>query len=76
MTRARQPLCDPCWVHETAEWAETDDGEWVPVSYSIPATAPGYPLEVCCQCGTHTIAGIYVMRDTDNVPFPTIIPED
>ena len=71
-----QPICDPCWVSETAQWEKTDDGEWVPVSYSIPSVTKGFPLEMCCMCGSHTISGIYIRRSPENVPFPTIIPED
>lgn len=70
-----QPVCDPCWVEEHSEWAETSDGEMVPVSYSIPTVMKGYPLELCCLCGRHTISGIYIRRDPRAVPYPTIIDE-
>lgn len=72
----RQPVCDPCWVLETADWEYDDDGVPLIISYSIPSITPGFPLEVCCVCGCHTIAGIYMLKNVKEVPFPTIIPED
>lgn len=74
--KSRQPVCDPCWVLETSEWELDEDGTRLPVSYSIPSVTPGFPLELCCLCGSHTIAGIYMRKDTEEVPFPTIITDE
>jgi hypothetical protein len=71
-----QPVCDPCWVEENSEWEETYDGESVPVSYSIPTVHRGFPLELCCLCGRHTISGIYIKRHPDTVPYPTYVPDE
>lgn len=47
----------------------------VPVSYSIPTMSKGFPLELCCLCNRHTIAGIYIVKRADEVPFPTLYME-
>jgi len=72
----KQPICDPCWVDENSEWEITGDGTMVPVSYSIPTMSKGFPLELCCLCNRHTIAGIYIVKRADEVPFPSLYMED
>jgi len=72
----KQPICDPCWIHVTGDWVLNEDGEYIPFSYSIPSHTPGHPLERCCMCNSHTIAGIYIVRKASAVPFPTIVPEE
>lgn len=71
MSHYTQPLCDCCWLERNSEWDETEDGELVPVSYSIPTVVRGFPLELCCACGRHTISGIYTRVDPSTVPYPS-----
>lgn len=71
MSHYTQPLCDCCWLDRHSEWSETNDGELVPVAYSIPTVVKGFPLELCCSCGRHTISGIYTRVDPLTVPYPS-----
>ena len=71
-----QPICDPCWLRSMGQWEEDEDGNYIPISYPIPTIVSGHPLEMCCMCGDHTIAGIYIRRDPAHVPYPTVIPDE
>lgn len=82
MSNYTQPVCDPCWLEEHADWETIEHGNdpyllvSVPISYSIPTVVRGFPLELCCLCGRHTISGIYVRKNPDSVPYPTIVPDE
>jgi len=54
-----QPLCRKCWDRETPDREPTVvlDEEWMK----------------CCLCGQHTLDGIYIRVNPDEVPFPQAI---
>lgn len=70
----RQPICDPCWLIETGTFERDSNGNDMLVWYAVPDRVLGDPLEKCCMCGAHTIAGIYIERSLMDVPFPSPLP--
>lgn len=68
-----QPICDPCWLLETGTFETDENGVSMLVWYRVPDPVPGNPLEKCCLCDAHTIAGIYIDKGLDEVPFPKLL---
>lgn len=67
------PICDPCWLVETGTFERDENGNVMLVWYQIPEPVAGNPLERCCLCGAHTIAGIYIDREPDEVRFAEVL---
>lgn len=68
------PVCEMCWLDEHARWEPESMNE--SGSIMMKLTGVDTPeiidigcVEVCCMCGTITIAGIYDMRDPSEVYF-------
>ena len=73
---AQQPLalCEMCWLDEHARWEPESVNEYGNILMKLTGVdspeifKPG-SVEVCCMCGTITIAGIYEMRDPKTAYF-------
>ena len=78
------PQCEMCYIAENSRWeAESvgEDGSLVSklVAVAVPLKLSPGSINVCCECGELTIAGIYVEKDEDQVQYasdPLEITED
>lgn len=67
-------LCEMCWLDEHARWEPESMNEYGRILIRLTGVdspeimKPG-SVEVCCMCGSITIAGIYEMRDPRTVYF-------
>jgi hypothetical protein len=67
-------LCESCWLDDHARWEPESVNEQGNILMKLTGVdspeifKPG-SVEVCCMCGTITIAGIYEMRDPLTVYF-------
>jgi len=67
-------ICEMCWLDEHARWepesiSETGSILIKLVGVDSPEILKPGSVEVCCMCGTITIAGIYEMRSPETVYF-------
>lgn len=84
MRNKTYPQCEVCYIKENSRW-EADsvgpDGSLISklIAVAVPLKlAPG-SINVCCDCGEITVAGIYVEKDEDSVQYdsePLEIHED
>ena len=62
------PVCEVCWLIEHTNWepeAMTSDGKLIMklTGVDVPTRADTESVDVCSDCGSITIAGIYDLRD-------------
>lgn len=67
-------ICEMCWLDEHARWEPESMNEVGSILMRLagvdsPSILKPGSVEVCCMCGTITIAGIYEMRSPETVYF-------
>jgi hypothetical protein len=67
-------LCESCWLQDNAKWepqSVNEDGNILMrlVGVETPEILTPGSVDICCMCGSITIAGIYEMRDPKKVYF-------
>lgn len=67
-------VCESCWLQDHSKWEPqsiNEEGNIVMrlVGVDTPEVACIGDVEVCCMCGSITIAGIYEMKDPTKVYF-------
>jgi hypothetical protein len=84
MLNKTYPQCEVCYIAENSKWEPEsvgDDGSLVSklIAVAVPLKLSPGSINVCCDCGEITIAGIYVEKDEDAVQYdsdPLEIHED
>ena len=67
-------LCELCWMEEHSKWepqSVNEDGNILVklVGVDMPEIVNTGSVEVCCMCGSVTIAGIYELKNQEEVYF-------
>jgi hypothetical protein len=67
-------ICEMCWLDEHARWEPESMNEsgiilMKLVGVDSPEIVNHGCVEICCMCGTVTIAGIYSLMDPGTVYF-------
>lgn len=67
-------LCELCWLEDHANWepqSVDEEGKIMMrlVGVDIPEITKTGNVDVCCMCGSITIAGIYELKDPQKVYF-------
>ena len=68
-------ICESCWLVENTRWEpeSMDENGRIMLRLTgvgMPEMVGAESVEVCCMCGELTVVGIYVLRDSEVVPFP------
>ena len=84
MLNKTYPQCEVCYIKENSRW-EADsvgpDGSLISklIAVAVPLKLSPGSINVCCDCGEITVAGIYVEKDEDSAQYdsePLEIHED
>lgn len=67
-------VCEECWLSEHSKWEpesidQTGNILMKLVGIEVPQKTNTGSVEVCCVCGSVTVAGIYEMKDPKTVNF-------
>lgn len=68
-------LCEVCWLIEHTDWepeSMDEDGQILMrlTGIDVPEKVNTDSVDVCCDCGSITIAGIYEFRNPETLNFP------
>jgi hypothetical protein len=67
-------LCELCWMEEHSKWepqSVNEDGNILVklVGVDMPTIINTGSVDVCCMCGSVTIAGIYELKKQEEIYF-------